>query len=74
MLENESSLFWLLVAVLGAIVAMILIVYFVQWLIAFQEELKHVNTEIQRTTGRERERWKRRKRRLFLSIIPFVRY
>ena len=40
----------------------------------FQKELKHLNLEIGRTSGREQRYWQRRKKRLLLSLIPFVRY
>lgn len=41
---------------------------------AFLRELRYLNNEINRTEGREREHYIRRKKRLLLSIIPFVRY
>lgn len=41
---------------------------------SFFRELKYLKFEIQRTKGKERERWKRRKRRLILSLLPFVKY
>lgn len=40
----------------------------------FCDELNLINKEIQRTTGREREHWERRRRRLWLSCLPFYRY
>lgn len=40
----------------------------------FQTELKYINGEIRRTSGKEREHWKKKKRRLWLSLLPFVRY
>ena len=41
---------------------------------AFMRELRYLNQEIARTTGREQQHYIRRKKRLFLSLIPFVRY
>jgi len=38
----------------------------------FSRELKHLNNEISRTTGRERRYWIRQKRSLWRSLIPFV--
>lgn len=68
----------MLVAVLGALVGVIiltlLIIRFAAWLSDFQMELKYVNSEIERTRGKERERWLAQRRRLWLSIIPFVKY
>ena len=40
----------------------------------FTRELRYLNTEIARTTGEQRKHWLRCRRRLWLSLIPFVRY
>ena len=40
----------------------------------FSAEMRRINTEICRTDGREQSYWIQRKRRLWLSLIPFVRY
>ncbi len=39
----------------------------------FSHELDYLNREIARTEGAEREHWKREKRRLWLSLLPFFR-
>lgn len=39
----------------------------------FSQELDYLNREIARTEGAEREYWKREKRRLWLSLLPFYR-
>ena len=39
----------------------------------FSHDLRHLNIEIGRTEGAEREYWKREKRRLWLSLLPFFR-
>lgn len=57
-----------------AMLAILLIVRFSFWLQWFLRELRYVKKEIARTTGHEQENWKRRKKRLWLSIIPFVGY
>lgn len=72
--ESATPLFWILLGILVILILIVIIVYFVQWLNFFTQELRHLNNEIGRTTGREQKRWKRRKRRLLLSIIPFIRY
>ncbi len=43
-------------------------------LLAFVRELRYLNSEIGRTSGREQRHWKRRRRRLWLSLLPFIRY
>ena len=40
----------------------------------FSHELKYLNSEIRRTEGTEQRCWIRQRRRLWLSLIPFVRY
>ena len=40
----------------------------------FIQELRYLNTEITRTTGEQRQHWLCCRRRLWLSLIPFVRY
>lgn len=62
---------------IGAAVVFALVVFvavFIPWLHDFRRELKFINMEISRNTGREREHWEKKKRRLLWSICPFVRY
>ena len=40
----------------------------------FAQELKYINMEIERNDGSERRYWIRRRRKLWLSLIPFVKY
>ena len=47
---------------------------FVKWWRDFREELEDIKYEISISKGREREWWIRRRRRLWLSILPFVKY
>ena len=39
----------------------------------FSRELSRINMEINRNTGSQLAYWKREKRRLWLSLIPFYR-
>lgn len=39
----------------------------------FSRELEHINMEIRRTIGAERAYWKKQKRRLWLTLLPFYR-
>lgn len=70
---NDTAL-WIIFATLGVLILIGLLFAFASWLKAFQKELRYINTEIGRTHGKERERWIRQKRRLFLSILPFIKY
>lgn len=40
----------------------------------FISELRQLNNEILRTTGEEKKYWIGRRRRLWLSLIPFIKY
>lgn len=57
----------------GILVLLSLVGFLAQWK-DFQREWRYVNMEIQRNTGRERAHWIKKKRRLLLSLIPFIRY
>ena len=63
-----------LCVVLGVMILLLAGVRLAIWFQAFRKELRYINSEISRTTGRERAHWERRKKRLLLSLIPFVGY
>jgi len=73
-LKNEMMLVWVLLGIIGTIVLIAIIISFAEWFTFFKKELRHLNLEIARTDGSEKEHWKKRKKRLLLSIIPFFRY
>lgn len=73
-LINDQTLIMLMV-VGGAILAAVLFVAAAVWLPKFQRELRHLNLRIEQARSeRERQHYLRRRRRLWLSLIPFVRY
>ena len=39
-----------------------------------KSEIKYLNSEIERCSGRERKYYKKHKKRLLLSFLPFIRY
>ena len=51
-----------------------LLVHFIIVHRSFRKEKFYIDQEIGRTIGSERQHWIRRKRRLYLSLIPFVPY
>ena len=65
---------YIIAAVMIALLLILAIVRFAMWLQSFLMELRYVNKEIARTTGAEQQHWIKRKKRLLLSLIPFVRY
>ncbi len=71
--KADAALYFLL-GIVVLIFLLFLLVGFVMFLNDFAQELKYINNEIQRAEGAERKRWIRQKRRLWLSLIPFVRY
>lgn len=40
----------------------------------FCDELQYLNSELQRAEPSQRKVWLRRRRRLWLSLLPFVKY
>ena len=64
----------ILAALVGIAFALLMIFRFAMFLSEFQGELRFINNEINRTSGKEKKRWERRRRRLWLSLLPFVKY
>ena len=56
------------------VVVVVVLALFLPWLRDFRRELRYINKEIGRTDGREREHWKKKKKRLWLSLLPFYHY
>lgn len=65
---------WLLIGIFVIVILLILIVGLCDFLNDFKRELKYINCEIKRTSGHERKKWIRQRRRLWLCVIPFVKY
>lgn len=60
------------IAIMAAVVLVFLIILkIVLFFNKFYYKLKRINQEIRRTDGTERRHWKREKKRLWLSLIPF---
>lgn len=73
-LINDQTLIALMV-IGGMVLVAILVVAFSVWLTKFRREYQHLCQRIkQAASERERQHYIRRRRNLFLSIIPFVRY
>lgn len=63
-------IFVIVIVVLGCM----FLARFVNWMMQFKKELKLLRSEIGRTKGREQQYWIRKRRKLWFSILPFVRY
>ena len=65
---------YLLIGIFAVCILIILLYGLGHFINDFSRELKYLNCEIGRTRGSERRRWKRRRRKLWLSLLPFVKY
>lgn len=69
----DSALYW--IVGIAAVFFLSLIVFgFTSFLSDFSLELKYLNMEIGRTEGAERKYYIRQRRKLWLSLLPFVKY
>lgn len=71
---NPDSELYLLIGVVVVVILLPMLIGLVVFINDFSSEQRYLNNEIGRTTGGERRYWKRQKRRLWLSLIPFVKY
>ena len=64
-------------AIIGIVVLLILVVLIFKFCIfinKFKAKLRYFNCEIYRNAGEEQKFWIRQRRRLWLSLIPFVKF
>lgn len=73
MSQEIDSVVGVLLVVVIAFFAIVFLVGLVMKINDFTHELNYINREIGRTTGGEQRYWKREKRRLWLSLLPFYR-
>ena len=76
-MPEESNLdagIWLLVGIVAIFFLILLLFGLVSFINDFSSELRYLNNEIRRTDGAERRHYIRQRRRLWLSLIPFVKY
>ena len=69
----ELELNWIIGIIVGFAVLVLLIIL-ISFFQEFFHELKYINREIKRSEGKERRHWVRKRRRLWLSLLPFVKY
>lgn len=69
----DPALCWI-VGIVNVIILLGLLVEMCLFVNDFLRELEYLNVEINRTKGDERRHWIRERRRLWLSLIPFVKY
>lgn len=69
-----NTAFWIIIGVTVVILAIPLAIRGMSFWRFFTRELKYIEIEIERTEGREQKYWKKKKKKLLMSLIPFVRY
>ena len=73
-LSETDPDFGLMIGLIAVIVLPVLLFSLARLVTDFSAELRLLNIEINRSEGAEREYYLRQRRRLWLSLIPFVRY
>jgi len=53
-------------------VGAMLLLALIRWFLSFRTELRYINLEIGRSVGAEKRAWQRKKKQLWLSLIPLV--
>ena len=71
--ENLSTELYLIIGLVAIIVLLAFIVWLALFIKEFKKNLQYINMEIERSDGSERRYWIRQRRRLWLSLIPFVK-
>lgn len=71
---NSESLLLTAVVIIGTLVLIFAIVEAVVLLQRFTRDLTRLNREIHRSTDADKCHWLKKRRRLWLSLIPFVPY
>lgn len=66
-MSSEVALLYGIIAFIGILIAARIVLFFR----SFNKELRYINGEIERSAGGEQARWKRARKRLLLSLIPF---
>ena len=72
--NNYDAELWLLIGVLAVFFFILFLIKAVYFFMDFYDELRYLKDEIRRSSGSERTYWVRKKRKLWLSLIPFVKY
>ena len=71
---NENIEFWQSASIIAFFFLIGLLVELCKFIHNFSAELRYLNIEIERTEGAARKYWLRKRRRLWLSLLPFVKY
>ncbi len=72
--HNLNIAVYVLIGIVAAIFLILVLYVFSSFINDFSRELKYINCEIERSSGNERKYWIRKRRKLWLSLIPFMKY
>ena len=72
--NNPDTELYVLLGIVAVFFFFFLLFGLASFLNDFSHKLKYLNSEIMRTEGSEQRYWIRQRRRLWLSLIPFVKY
>jgi len=74
LLKENTSIVYIIIGLTVIFILFIALIAFAKFLNGFFIKTKYINNEIKRSTGIEKSYWIRQKRRIWLSLIPFVKY
>ena len=60
-----------LIAIGVCVIVAIILIWVIVRVNKVQQQMIYINSEIERTSGREQRYWRKVKKRMYLSIIPF---
>ena len=73
-MNNANPIVIFVIAAVVLLLLFVILIGLIQFYNEFITELQYLNSEIERTDGEERAYWLSRRRRLWLSLLPFVKY
>lgn len=73
-MNNANPIVIFAIAAVVLLILFVILIGLIQFYNEFITELQYLSSEIERTDGEERAYWISRKRRLWLSLLPFVKY
>ncbi len=72
--NKTDIMVWCLFGVIATIFLILALIRLVDFSKEFSATLYYLNMEIKRANGMDRSHWIRQRRRLWLSLIPFIKY
>ncbi|MBQ2295629.1 MAG: hypothetical protein II257_00595 [Clostridia bacterium] len=73
-MNNANPIVIFAIAAVVLLILFVILIGLIQFYNEFITELQYLSSEIERTDGEERAYWISQRRRLWLSLLPFVKY